>query len=597
MIYLIKEPALTTTNLDMMTSSIVRGMPYGTMHYHFKVGTARDTLSQFVPTVASEIPLLSQPIVDSTNTMLCYNGQNSSLAETKLVERSVMLSFAQSDFSWLVFYSEPVYVKCFEAVGSIPFLLQVVGFVDGRKLFDGQNRIFTSRVALMNNCTKGTNPSYCFQATPSNRTEFSALLHKHAHIYPGSNSKIDYTFFSDEILGGGPRAYLQFDWDPRDYRSAQKIVPSIDEPQLLMYSLPHHRDRLRTVVQSPNRFIFEDTLHCTSSLNGRACIVEGSNWVMEEDLDGEPSFYAPRRPDNRDLVLLSQAITHDIHFELPPYYVKGAGDTYFSGKMLAKFARIIMIAEELIDICSPYNGDVPTQCQEIELPSEKTMSDALGRLRRSTEIWINGQAITPFVYDSKWGGIVSCGCHFDEAEQTCQNVFPDCPSFEDHGLNFGNAVYNDHHFHQGYHIYAAAAVSYLDPDWGKRHFENVLVMIRDIAKYVNMDTSCMLFFPLQKLRPKFLFRYSPSIKDNFFPTYRMKDWYLGNSWASGIAMAYPNGRNQESSSESIAAYEGMFEPSLVFTNFNHYSLNVLFNCPQPSYRIIREGYGKNRLCF
>jgi endoglucanase Acf2 len=37
----------------------------------------------------------------------------------------------------------------------------------------------------------------------------------------------------------------------------------------------------------------------------------------------------------------------------------------------------------------------------------------------------------------------------------------------------------------------------------------------------------------------------------------MKDWYLGNSWAGGIARAYPNGRNQESSSESIAAYEAI----------------------------------------
>ena len=55
----------------------------------------------------------------------------------------------------------------------------------------------------------------------------------------------------------------------------------------------------------------------------------------------------------------------------------------------------------------------------------------------------------------------------------------------------------------------------------------------------------------------FQYLFSPSIRDNYFPTYRMKDWYLGNSWAGGIAMVYPNGRNQESSSESIAAYEGM----------------------------------------
>lgn len=37
--------------------------------------------------------------------------------------------------------------------------------------------------------------------------------------------------------------------------------------------------------------------------------------------------------------------------------------------------------------------------------------------------------------------------------------------------------------------------------------------------------------------------------------------FLGNSWASGIALfggrPYLNGRNQESSSEAIAAYEGI----------------------------------------
>eukprot|EP00551_Chaetoceros_affinis_P012648 CAMPEP_0203685684 /NCGR_PEP_ID=MMETSP0090-20130426/48675_1 /ASSEMBLY_ACC=CAM_ASM_001088 /TAXON_ID=426623 /ORGANISM="Chaetoceros affinis, Strain CCMP159" /LENGTH=416 /DNA_ID=CAMNT_0050554887 /DNA_START=424 /DNA_END=1674 /DNA_ORIENTATION=+ len=62
-------------------------------------------------------------------------------------------------------------------------------------------------------------------------------------------------------------------------------------------------------------------------------------------------------------------------------------------------------------------------------------------------------------------------------------------------------------------------------------FENVLLLIRDIA--------------------------NPSTLDEFFPVTRMKDWYLGNSWAGGMARAYPNGRNQESSSESIAAYEAI----------------------------------------
>jgi endo-1,3(4)-beta-glucanase len=98
-------------------------------------------------------------------------------------------------------------------------------------------------------------------------------------------------------------------------------------------------------------------------------------------------------------------------------------------------------------------------------------------------------------------------------------------------LDLGPAFYNDHHFHYGYHIYAAAAVAHFDPKWGRKHFEQVMLYIRDIA--------------------------NPSKDDEAFPTFRQKDWYQGSSWASGIAVSPLNGRNQESSSESIAAYEAI----------------------------------------
>ena len=69
---------------------------------------------------------------------------------------------------------------------------------------------------------------------------------------------------------------------------------------------------------------------------------------------------------------------------------------------------------------------------------------------------------------------------------------------QDPGLNFGQGYYNDHHFHFGYHIYAAAILSEFDREWGRTHFEEVLLLIRDIA--------------------------NPSVKDEFFPVYRQKDW-------------------------------------------------------------------------
>lgn len=52
---------------------------------------------------------------------------------------------------------------------------------------------------------------------------------------------------------------------------------------------------------------------------------------------------------------------------------------------------------------------------------------------------------------------------------------------------------------------------------------------------------------------------NPSTDDNFFPVFRQKDWYLGNSWAAGLMSMElsPHGREQESSSEAIAAFEGI----------------------------------------
>lgn len=70
---------------------------------------------------------------------------------------------------------------------------------------------------------------------------------------------------------------------------------------------------------------------------------------------------------------------------------------------------------------------------------------------------------------------------------------------------------------------------------------------------------------------------NPSAEDPYFPAFRHKDWYLGFSWASGIVVTgqgkpYPNGRNQESISESINGYEAISlygdTMSLVFANSN-----------------------------
>ena len=107
------------------------------------------------------------------------------------------------------------------------------------------------------------------------------------------------------------------------------------------------------------------------------------------------------------------ALKTDIHYALPDNYMRGAGDTYFSGKMLARLARVLIVAKEV--------GGVP----------QKDFNDALGRLKSGIAIWLNGSAESPMLYDKSWGGVVMCGCDFDGDTQGCRNRFPDCPALID----------------------------------------------------------------------------------------------------------------------------------------------------------------------
>lgn len=50
------------------------------------------------------------------------------------------------------------------------------------------------------------------------------------------------------------------------------------------------------------------------------------------------------------------------------------------------------------------------------------------RLKSGVEIWLNGSAESPLLYDRTWGGIVMCGCDFDDKLDKCRNKYPDCPA-------------------------------------------------------------------------------------------------------------------------------------------------------------------------
>ncbi len=83
---------------------------------------------------------------------------------------------------------------------------------------------------------------------------------------------------------------------------------------------------------------------------------------------------------------------------------------------------------------------------------------------------------------------------------------------------------NDHHFHWGYFIHAAAFVEQFEPGWASRFGEMLNLLVRDAASIDRNDT----MFPYLR---------------NFSP-------YAGHSWANGFAN-FPQGNDQESTSESM----------------------------------------------
>jgi endoglucanase Acf2 len=83
---------------------------------------------------------------------------------------------------------------------------------------------------------------------------------------------------------------------------------------------------------------------------------------------------------------------------------------------------------------------------------------------------------------------------------------------------------NDHHFHWGYFIHAAAFLEQFEPGWANQWGEMINHLVRDAA--------------------------SPDRNDTKFPFLRNFSPYAGHCWANGFA-TFPQGNDQESTSESM----------------------------------------------
>lgn len=266
------------------------------------------------------------------------------------------------------------------------------------------------------------------------------------------------------------------------------------DQNLLMFALPHH---VESFALGTSNSVTD--LQLITTTKGMASAVRANSWTLTEPELPITMGFNPWSPAKGDISVLPQAAIEAINLagdsELRESVASqsNGGSMYYDGKALAKFAAIVYVLHELADNVS-------------------LALTGLQQLESAFNLHISNQQTYPLVYDTQWGGVVSVSTYL-----TGNN-----------GDDFGNTYYNDHHFHYGYFVYAAAIIGYLDPAWLNQGTNKAYIdtLVRDYANSVT--------------------------DDQYYPFSRSFDWFSGHSWAKGL-FASADGKDQESSSEDTMA--------------------------------------------
>lgn len=269
---------------------------------------------------------------------------------------------------------------------------------------------------------------------------------------------------------------------------------SATNTSLIMFALPHHVQSFDSATGS-----HRTSLQLNTTTKGTATAVVADYWTLVESSLPTDMGFAPWSPTTRSVTTLSATAIQAIHSvsssELSQNMTAQTDldSMYFSGKALSKFATLVYTVHDL------------AQNPNLAAAGLANLKDAFGRFVSNTQIY-------PLVYDTAWKGVVSSGTYLTG----------------DSGLDFGNTYYNDHHFHYGYFIHAAAVIGYLDPSWLAANKEWVNMLVRDAS--------------------------NPSTLDQYFPFSRSFDWFHGHSWAKGLFESADSKDEESSSEDTMFAY-------------------------------------------
>eukprot|EP00913_Durusdinium_trenchii_P022724 g21340.t1 len=181
------------------------------------------------------------------------------------------------------------------------------------------------------------------------------------------------------------------------------------------------------------------------------------------------------------------------------------GSYYFSGKGFQKVAYTCLLLEKFYGLTHSHTQS----CADI-------LRRGFQCLYAPTTPECNGAPIGLY-YDVAWHGVASREGFSDIG---CRNA------------DFGNACYNDHHYHFSYFVVSAAVLVKLKPEFSADHafVSFVDTLIRDTT--------------------------NPSSNDAHFPMFRSFDWFDLHSWSRGVIPS-ADGKDQESTSEELNLLYGV----------------------------------------
>jgi endo-1,3(4)-beta-glucanase len=246
------------------------------------------------------------------------------------------------------------------------------------------------------------------------------------------------------------------------------------ETEMLLGLLPHQWNNLKSSSAQPN-------VNTYSSVRGQLKTLEGNTFTVENTFKG----ILPTLPN---LVNYSNGFNpSDLDSKIAQIENDGLSDwtdSYNEGQVMNRLIQTARIADQM--------GNV--------LARDKMIATIKERL----ENWLSyqsGEVAFLFYYNSNWSSLIG---------------YP-----AGHGQD--NNI-NDHHFHWGYFIHAAAFMEQFEPGWANQWGEMINLLVRDAA--------------------------SSDRNDDTFPFLRNFSPYAGHSWANGFA-TFPQGNDQESTSESM----------------------------------------------